>query len=517
MALDASSSSSRGADGRLPGRHGRRRRAADLARPSPACGPRSPSSSTAAATTAAEPALVVDAADAGTPGPRPAGSTGSAPGSPAGRSRHAGHRIHVARARRPPTRRGSTAPGTPAPRHRGLALVVRRLHDHRDDIARRERPRRGAGRTGRGPARGAGRRRRTRCRRLVALVNAERAAAGCDEVLGDAGLAAAAAAHSAVMAASGVLGLDGLDLAGAGACGGAGPARRAVRRRGLAGRPGRQRDPPRLLADGPRRRHGRRMVDGAPPPEPRAELRTFGDSTITVSLGPVTIRDRPLRGPSVHHGSRPRRSTLSRGPPPARRSRAAVAVGTAGLASASPWLRPADGSRASTSPDATSSRRHGDRAVRPAPAPTTPTATLRSAHTGADAGEDAGGVPRATAAAAVDSGHQPPTPRRPAPPLPPAGAAVAATAGRQPAGRRGAGARPGEPPSGRPPGCGPLAADGALAAVARAHSADMRDRGFFDRVRPRRPRPVRPRRRGPGLTARAENIARGQPDADRGA
>src|SRR4051794_14856711 len=33
-------------------------------------------------------------------------------------------------------------------------------------------------------------------------------------------------------------------------------------------------------------------------------------------------------------------------------------------------------------------------------------------------------------------------------------------------------------------GCGALTADPALAAVARAHSADMRDRGFFDHVNP---------------------------------
>ena len=61
-------------------------------------------------------------------------------------------------------------------------------------------------------------------------------------------------------------------------------------------------------------------------------------------------------------------------------------------------------------------------------------------------------------------------------------------------------------------GCGPLVADDRLAAVARAHSADMRDRAFFDHVEPRRARPVRPRG-GSGPDGRAENIARGQPDA----
>jgi uncharacterized protein YkwD len=33
-------------------------------------------------------------------------------------------------------------------------------------------------------------------------------------------------------------------------------------------------------------------------------------------------------------------------------------------------------------------------------------------------------------------------------------------------------------------GCGLLSADGALAGVARAHSADMRDRGFFNHTNP---------------------------------
>ena len=33
-------------------------------------------------------------------------------------------------------------------------------------------------------------------------------------------------------------------------------------------------------------------------------------------------------------------------------------------------------------------------------------------------------------------------------------------------------------------GCGALTADPALAALARAHSADMRDRHFFDHVNP---------------------------------
>jgi uncharacterized protein YkwD len=61
-------------------------------------------------------------------------------------------------------------------------------------------------------------------------------------------------------------------------------------------------------------------------------------------------------------------------------------------------------------------------------------------------------------------------------------------------------------------GCGPLVADDRLAAVARAHSADMRSRGFFDHVDPDGVGPF-DRAEAAGLTARAENIARGQQDA----
>ncbi|WP_346620064.1 CAP domain-containing protein [Blastococcus montanus] len=61
-------------------------------------------------------------------------------------------------------------------------------------------------------------------------------------------------------------------------------------------------------------------------------------------------------------------------------------------------------------------------------------------------------------------------------------------------------------------GCGAVTADPALAGVARAHSADMRDRGFFDHVNPSGVDPFE-RARQVGITARAENIARGQRDA----
>jgi uncharacterized protein YkwD len=60
-------------------------------------------------------------------------------------------------------------------------------------------------------------------------------------------------------------------------------------------------------------------------------------------------------------------------------------------------------------------------------------------------------------------------------------------------------------------GCGALVADAVLASVARAHSADMRDRGYVDHVTPEGLDPVERAERA-GLTAHAENIAYGQPD-----
>jgi uncharacterized protein YkwD len=61
-------------------------------------------------------------------------------------------------------------------------------------------------------------------------------------------------------------------------------------------------------------------------------------------------------------------------------------------------------------------------------------------------------------------------------------------------------------------GCAPVVADAQLAAVARAHSADMRDRGFFAHTDPDGRDPFE-RASAAGLSARAENIARGQADA----
>ncbi|MGY1621848.1 CAP domain-containing protein [Geodermatophilus sp. SYSU D00965] len=62
-------------------------------------------------------------------------------------------------------------------------------------------------------------------------------------------------------------------------------------------------------------------------------------------------------------------------------------------------------------------------------------------------------------------------------------------------------------------GCAPLVADAALAAVARGHSADMRDRDYFAHDTPEGLSPFdRAEQAGVGY-ARAENIAFGQPDA----
>jgi uncharacterized protein YkwD len=60
-------------------------------------------------------------------------------------------------------------------------------------------------------------------------------------------------------------------------------------------------------------------------------------------------------------------------------------------------------------------------------------------------------------------------------------------------------------------GCRPVSADDGLAGVAAAHSADMRDRGFFDHVNLAGLSPF-DRAEAAGVSARAENIARGQAD-----
>jgi uncharacterized protein YkwD len=60
-------------------------------------------------------------------------------------------------------------------------------------------------------------------------------------------------------------------------------------------------------------------------------------------------------------------------------------------------------------------------------------------------------------------------------------------------------------------GCGALTADAGLATLARAHSADMRDRNFFDHVNPDGLDPFQRGSRA-GVVVHAENIAYGQPD-----
>jgi uncharacterized protein YkwD len=60
-------------------------------------------------------------------------------------------------------------------------------------------------------------------------------------------------------------------------------------------------------------------------------------------------------------------------------------------------------------------------------------------------------------------------------------------------------------------GCGAVTADPALSALARAHSADMRDRDFFDHVNPDGLDPFERGSRA-GVVVHAENIADGQPD-----
>ena len=61
-------------------------------------------------------------------------------------------------------------------------------------------------------------------------------------------------------------------------------------------------------------------------------------------------------------------------------------------------------------------------------------------------------------------------------------------------------------------GCAPVTADAGLAAVARAHSADMRDRAFFDHVNPDGLDPFERAEAAAQTNARAENIAYGEPD-----
>jgi uncharacterized protein YkwD len=115
------------------------------------------------------------------------------------------------------------------------------------------------------------------------------------------------------------------------------------------------------------------------------------------------------------------------------------------------------------------------------------------------------------AAPPVEAAPEIPAPAAPAAPGPAASAASAA---------------PAAAPSGDPEeqvlalvnveraaaGCGPVSAEDDLTSVARAHSEDMRDRGFFDHENPDGLDPF-DRADEADVDARAENIARGEPDA----
>jgi uncharacterized protein YkwD len=59
-------------------------------------------------------------------------------------------------------------------------------------------------------------------------------------------------------------------------------------------------------------------------------------------------------------------------------------------------------------------------------------------------------------------------------------------------------------------GCAPLVHDEGLAGVARAHSADMRDRDYFDHTNPDNLDPFDRAEAAGQTNARAENIAAGQ-------
>lgn len=61
-------------------------------------------------------------------------------------------------------------------------------------------------------------------------------------------------------------------------------------------------------------------------------------------------------------------------------------------------------------------------------------------------------------------------------------------------------------------GCGPVVHDEGLAQVARAHTADMRDRNFFDHTNPDGLDPFQRAEAAGQTNARAENIAYGQPN-----
>ncbi|SFL90769.1 CAP domain-containing protein [Geodermatophilus ruber] len=165
-------------------------------------------------------------------------------------------------------------------------------------------------------------------------------------------------------------------------------------------------------------------------------------------------------------------------------------------------------------------------AEEPAPAPTSPA-------TPPPAAERPEPAPSSSAPAPTSPATPPPAPApKPSPAAPPAtpppAPAPKPSPAAPPAPTRTAPAAPAPAPAGSSAeeqvlalvnearaaaGCAPVVADAGLAAVARAHSADMRDRDFFSHTNPEGLSPF-DRARNAGIsTARAENIAYGQPDA----
>ena len=128
-------------------------------------------------------------------------------------------------------------------------------------------------------------------------------------------------------------------------------------------------------------------------------------------------------------------------------------------------------------------------------------------------GGDTGSIPSAEVPATADASASAPEaastePAEASPPAPPL--AAAAPAGGIPPGAEAevlAAVNAARAES----GCEPLTHDEGLAAVARAHSADMRDRSFFDHVNPAGLDPFDRAQAAGQTNARAENIAMGQP------
>ncbi|MFW3169933.1 CAP domain-containing protein [Geodermatophilus sp. CPCC 206100] len=194
----------------------------------------------------------------------------------------------------------------------------------------------------------------------------------------------------------------------------------------------------------------------------------------------------------------------SSAPPTAARSASGGSGAASGGASGGPVQMGVDGPPASETPAATPP---ADAAV-PAPAETA-TPDTPSAEAAESSGDDAESAPASTPASKPSSSAPA---RVPAPaPAPAAAPRAAAAAPADPSAEGQVLALVNQERAAA--GCAPLVADGALAAVARAHSADMRDRDFFSHTNPEGLSPF-DRAEEAGLSySRAENIAYGQRDA----